>query len=849
MPILESIEKGRQEDGSRSIADKIIKRLHDLELSVESNQGRWIWELLQNAKDSIIDNGRKVKIKIELFEDKVCFKHNGIYFTEKDIRGLINQISSKELEEGETRRKTGRFGTGFLTTHLLSKEVDVNGIVQIQSGKFYSFSFPLNREGKTTSELVPMIDRTWSQFHESTKEVDNYVETDFNTSFSYPLNSQTKKDIARIGIEEFENLIHYVLVFVPEIESVEIFYSENEKKTIFTNTYDDSIENVANILKQHNGKDETIYVLNIKEGNISVASEISKFESSFEVNEFENVPKLFCDFPLIGSEKFHFPVIINCFDFTPLSERNGVWLKGKDEKEEIRRNKDIIEKAAQLYKVLSSIVTERKYHNLFNLVNTKMPQVDDRYFDTQWYKEFIQDPIRDIIKDSPFVETEDGERANVGDVFFPDRDANKEDRLKIWEYSYALKVNTLPKKDHIHSWGNIIWADLNKCDIPDLVKDFSNNTTISELKNKLEKEEDDTINWLNSFIEFILKIDDSISLFNNNSIIPNQEGDFKTRKIVANDIILETTEPEGIDLKSILNELGINWYSNLKDKRIKYDDCYETWDTHKIANKITSAFENPENRNENYKNAIRMISEWFDRNEEEGKKYFDNLYRNRAKLLHDTITDKDSLYKIMKSKTPLDQVAEIAIGIENDPEILEIIRRRQREIKERNENTLIGEQIEAILKEALQDEGLTVESVWVGRDLVISLKNDSLHYDIEVKSTINTSYVSMTPTQAKTAAFENQEHYSLCVVHKDGSTINKDYVRNKSRFVINIGLLLKSKVIEVEKLIDNKNNLCYSNEEINFLIENDLDYRYGVSNSIWGVGIKIDKFVEMIKAL
>jgi hypothetical protein len=39
--MIQSVENARQEAGDRAIADKIIKRLHDLEKTVESNQGRW----------------------------------------------------------------------------------------------------------------------------------------------------------------------------------------------------------------------------------------------------------------------------------------------------------------------------------------------------------------------------------------------------------------------------------------------------------------------------------------------------------------------------------------------------------------------------------------------------------------------------------------------------------------------------------------------------------------------------------------------------------------------------------------------------------------------------------------
>ena len=51
--MIKSIEKGWKGDRNRSITDKLIKRLHDLDKTVENNQGRWAWELLQNAKGSI----------------------------------------------------------------------------------------------------------------------------------------------------------------------------------------------------------------------------------------------------------------------------------------------------------------------------------------------------------------------------------------------------------------------------------------------------------------------------------------------------------------------------------------------------------------------------------------------------------------------------------------------------------------------------------------------------------------------------------------------------------------------------------------------------------------------------
>ena len=105
--MIQSIEDGNKEDGKRSIADKIIKRLHDLNKTVINNQGRWVWELLQNAKDSIANTiDSKISIKIILTENQVEFKHNGIHFTEMDI---IFKRSYIRREYRENRKIWNRF--------------------------------------------------------------------------------------------------------------------------------------------------------------------------------------------------------------------------------------------------------------------------------------------------------------------------------------------------------------------------------------------------------------------------------------------------------------------------------------------------------------------------------------------------------------------------------------------------------------------------------------------------------------------------------------------------------------------------------------------------------------------
>ena len=435
--MIQSIETGRKEDGNRSIADKIIKRLHDLEMTVENNHGRWAWELLQNAKDSVAKNDRKVSVEIELSNDSVTFRHNGTHFTEKDVRGLINQISSKEVEEGEESKQTGKFGTGFLTTHLLSKVIQVDSIVETVDKDFFRFSFPLDRDGKTTPHLVPKIENAWTAFHKSTEgnEIDDYDEDAFNTSFTYNLITEEQQDIARIGIDEFSQLIPFVLAFIPTIESVKIIDNINNTKTKFENNDELEDDVLLSINKTENDSESKIKLLLLEDENVAIASIVETTDTVYKIKNLKDFPKLFCDFPLIGTEDFHFPVIVNSFYFNPLMERDGIWLKG-DGKNEVEENRKLLIKAVSLYEQLLAKITELNFLDYHNICLSKTPTTNEKYFDDKWYQTNIQKSLREIIAKSKVVETED-DKVLFSDVRFPDPDLKKEEREKIWKFSSA----------------------------------------------------------------------------------------------------------------------------------------------------------------------------------------------------------------------------------------------------------------------------------------------------------------------------------------------------------------------------------------------------------------------------
>ena len=147
------IDAIKQEAYETNVANRILDLLRNLRYSSNENSPRrWIWELVQNAKDVVNSTG-KIKIQVNFDEEKQIleFSHNGAPFTLKHLIYLMEQVSTKDRSSGESSsKKTGKFGTGFLTTHLLSTKVLVSGIL-LEDSNSQSFVFP-ERSNRTSKD-------------------------------------------------------------------------------------------------------------------------------------------------------------------------------------------------------------------------------------------------------------------------------------------------------------------------------------------------------------------------------------------------------------------------------------------------------------------------------------------------------------------------------------------------------------------------------------------------------------------------------------------------------------------------------------------------------------------------
>ena len=146
----------------KRISDDLFQGIKKVYNTDPSERRRWIWELIQNAKDTPNEFG-SVSIKIHLEENNLTFSHNGNPFTVENIVGIIQQVSTKS--SNDDTETTGKFGTGFITTHMLSRVIHVSGFI-VYDSQYKEFNFELNRDAETQELLLDKVEDQVKKLHQ-----------------------------------------------------------------------------------------------------------------------------------------------------------------------------------------------------------------------------------------------------------------------------------------------------------------------------------------------------------------------------------------------------------------------------------------------------------------------------------------------------------------------------------------------------------------------------------------------------------------------------------------------------------------------------------------------------------
>ena len=214
-----SVEREKQR--TESEARDIIHDVDRLYTFPENKKTRWIWELLQNAKD--VANPDGITISINLTQDKLEFAHNGKPFETKHLLAILYKTSTKSLNgEGGT---TGKYGTGFVTTHILNKKLTIDGVHTNVAGE-RRFSLQIDRSAATLDESIALdamqksLGVTFSEIQAIGKKSSEDIQ-DHSNRFIYTLTSDSYK-YAEKGLIELKRNAAFTLLINRSIKKIEV---------------------------------------------------------------------------------------------------------------------------------------------------------------------------------------------------------------------------------------------------------------------------------------------------------------------------------------------------------------------------------------------------------------------------------------------------------------------------------------------------------------------------------------------------------------------------------------------------------------------------------------------------
>lgn len=553
----------RHEVLAENTAQAVHKHLSELFQEEARFRSRWVWELLQNARDASPEEGVSVWLIQE--PHRVVFRHSGVPFTHKSIAHLIYHGTTKY----DPSDSIGQFGTGFLKTHLISKTVEVKG--RTDDGR--QFSFLLDRRGDNADELKRAMDASWEAFTRSLTEGILDEARGFTTEGEYPLASDIQ-DVVAEGIADLITNAAYLLAFNGRIRSLHV--KQPNRSVTIEKKAQEPLGEAAQLLcveeRTPGNHPVSRYVATIEQDATSVAVEIAKDDANWRIADQGQTPRIFVAFPLTATRDFCLPVVINNDKLKPREDRDTLWLKPNDEGKD--PNMVGIEGACDLAARLVRLAAEKGWGGAAMLMRlNKLREWD--WVDADWFREMLAKRFIEPLRAAEVMTTDTGMRIAPGASIIP---LLNDPALccQLWDLAAQVKgaSGRLPRRDVAHVWAaNLIsWAPF----LSQPAEQLDESLTLATLSEQLSTwgtveeagkqfgEAVDPIEWLNQFHALISKTDDT-QLFEQKRLIPSQSGELKK--------ITELRRDPGIDeeLKGIAESVGLPTRHDLLDRRMRLE--------------------------------------------------------------------------------------------------------------------------------------------------------------------------------------------------------------------------------------------------------------------------------------
>lgn len=733
--ILIEIDEEERRQAASIPAKRLREKLLPLKSKVEQTAKRWFWELLQNASDY----NETVDVRLEVNDEQVVFRHNGNPFSIRDALNLISPDSGKDSDELK-KDNIGKFGSGLVSTHILSSEISVEGAFKSsEDDKLYKFNIFLDRSSYENKEkLIESIEESKQSFRDNQTPIINGDYSGFMTSFSYNLLKRlpdliNNNDAVSLGLDQIYEVLPYTLCFMTKVQSVEIF---DKRAKAEVSEY--------KIERKHNS--DSLIKFDIQRNGIRIQEEFVKLKYEQVETIYKQVdsvvqplPKdisrLFCGLPMIGSENIGLPFILNSFDFEPTIEREGVELTPND-----TVNRSLFKQSTILYKLLLKDLSEKKLENAYCLteLSNKYNGVEGsrNIFKRDYVSEYKQ-----AIESSRIVKNIEGDFISFAEALIPYKDGKA--FCELYQFASEIKSKRFPSQSSYPGWAEAI-----NFNIFDKQK-YNLNMFVDELSRKEQvhtfvlANRTDPIVWLRDIASLVNEEDES--LFYKYAILPNQRGYLKKN----NELFIDKDIP--YELKAILNKLDVEpieqilldkAFNDFTNVIINTQDIADI--CRKIDNLLKEKYSAENGSTASFTVPLNDLYKWINtlqKSKKELEELFSWFYPKRATLFMDSFGDMemDYAFTIVQSGKikALSALAESNISPEeleylskNPEAISKLYALLQDEIDDmRNADARTGEYGEELVLNDLRRKYKSSN----GYEVIWASKNGKAEYDFEVK--------------------------------------------------------------------------------------------------------------------
>jgi hypothetical protein len=310
----------------KAIALKIRTKVLDARNDPDTARRRWPFELIQNAHDAGAREGQDgIRLFFGFADGVLRVEHDAAPFTMDEFAALLTGGSSKDFMSTDT---TGRFGTGFLVTHVLSERVHVSGILAVDE-QHRAFEVDLYRPNDEVLLLENVKESQSSLLR--TRLVED-LDEEPTATFEYVVDDEK---IALAGLEALEQALPYLFATCRKLREIRIEVDGQE--TTWRKLQGPRIfgaEGVRllelNVEREEDGERSDWRLiragLNLAaRGRLVVA--VQKNGDEWAVCQPENLPSVFRQLPLLGGPQLPAWFIVDG-EFEVEQERRAIHVAG-----------------------------------------------------------------------------------------------------------------------------------------------------------------------------------------------------------------------------------------------------------------------------------------------------------------------------------------------------------------------------------------------------------------------------------------------------------------------------------------------------------------------------------------